>query len=275
MSEELDRVITKIKYRIHHKDPTGFEDAVKLSEQYPESAEVWHTLAYAHETEDEYTAAIAAITRAIELSPKEPALFFERGGYALNTGEYERAVADFSQGLVLSDEFNWDYYREALHFMRAEAFVQLGKKAEALADLSHVADDRTYWTTKRRSKADLLALCGEEAPMKGRIQSPEPEEPGGIPEYPDDEEAALAKELGEAGLAAVDAALLKHVIYRYQKASRVIIEALNCDGYSSRDDPRICLYARRLIALAEAGLIEARGNLYRPSRSEVRLPKKP
>jgi tetratricopeptide (TPR) repeat protein len=104
MSEDLDRVIRNIKYRIGQKEPTGFTDAVRLAEQYPEEPRVWHTLAYAHEMKNEYAAAISASTRAIELNPKEPALFFTRGGYALHTGDHERAVADFSQGLVLSDD---------------------------------------------------------------------------------------------------------------------------------------------------------------------------
>lgn len=274
MSEDLDRVIRNIKYRIGQKDPTGFEDAVRLAEQYPEEPRVWRTLAYAHEMKNEYAAAIAAGTRAIELSPKAPALFFKRGEYALQTGDHERAVADFSQGLVLSDESKSDYYRETLHFLRAEAFAQLGKKAEALADLSHVRDDFSFWTTQLRSKADLLVLCGESVPPpKEKEEEPAVLSPS-MPEYPDEAEVALARELGEAGLAAVDAALLKHVIHREQKAARVIGDALDFGRYTL-DDTHVRLFARRLITLAEAGTIEARGDLHNPRRSEVRLPKKP
>jgi tetratricopeptide (TPR) repeat protein len=256
------------------KDPTGFEDAVELAEQYPEDPRVLHTLAYAHETRKEYAAAITAITRAIGISPREPALLFERGGYALKVGDHECAVADFSQGLVLCDEHKSDYYREAFHFLRAEAFVQLGRTAEALADLSHVADDYVFWTTKLRSKEDLLVLCGEEVPARsGRERRPDPEEPV-LPESPDEEEAALANELGAAGLAAIDAALLKHARARYLKAARVIADAMDaCDV--PLDDNHFWLFARRLIVLADAGALEARGNLHNPRRSEVRLPERP
>ncbi|MDI1481123.1 hypothetical protein [Polyangium sp. y55x31] len=95
-----------------------------------------------------------------------------------------------------------------------------------------------------------------------------------MPESPDEEEIALAKELGEAGLAAVDAALLKQVIYRYQKAARVIVDALDFGSYPL-DDTHVRLFARRLIALAESGAIVARGNLLNPRRSEVALPDEP
>ncbi|MDC0744980.1 tetratricopeptide repeat protein [Polyangium mundeleinium] len=262
-------MIRNIKYRIRKSDPTGFEDAVRLVEQYPEDPHVWDTLAYAHSSSDDYVAAIAAISRAIELNPKDPALFFDRGEYALQTGDHERAVADFGQGLVLCDEPRWEYLREVLHFLRAEAFVHLGKKAEALADLSHVRDDYRYWTTELRSKADLLVMCGESVPpLKEKEEAPLSSP---MPESPDEEEIALGKELGEAGLAAVDAALLKQMTHRYLKAARIIVDALDFGSYPL-DDTHVRLFARRLIALAEAGTIEARGNLLNPRRSEVCLP---
>jgi len=280
MDESLEVVLRKLNVRIRYRDPAAFEEITGLAEQYPEEPKVWRLLAYAHEKRDDYAAAIAAYTRAIALSPKVlwlMALFFSRGESALYTGDYELAVADFSQGLVLSDEFNSDYLREELHFLRAEAFIQLGKKAEALADLSHVKDDYVSVRAESRSKADLLVMCGEEPPVKSRSESrepEEPEEPDGVPEDPDEEEAALAAKLGEAGLEAVDAALLKYTRDRYLKAARVIADALDACGFP-RDDNHVALFVRRLIALAEAETIEAQGNLYRPTRSEVGLPEKP
>jgi tetratricopeptide (TPR) repeat protein len=295
-SAQLAPDIMSIICRIRDKDPTGFDDAVELSEQYPEVWEIWHTLAYAHESRGEYAAAIAALTRAMALEAQEPVLFLDRGGCALLAGEYERAVADFSQGLARCDELDWDYYREPLHFLRAEALVQLGKKAEALADLSHVRDDYLFWTIKARSKAELLALCGEGAASslgrEGLVPPPEevvtreslriPRNKGNLAfedwpvlsESPDEEEAALANELGAAGLTAIDAALLKYTRNRYLKAARVIIDAIEDAGIPIDDETSIRLYARRLIALADAGAIEVRGDLHRPRFSEVRLPDK-
>jgi tetratricopeptide (TPR) repeat protein len=272
MDESLEVVLRRLTVGIRTDAPAAFEDIARLAQQYPEEPKVWRTLAYAHEARGDHAAAIAAVTRAIALDAREPGLFLDRGYYALNAGDYERAVADFSQGLDLHDEPNWDYYHDVLRIMRAAGFYRLGKKAEALADLAHVRDAYVLWKGENWSKAELSALCGEEAPAGGS-ESPDPDEPA-LPESPDEEEAALATKLGADGLEAVDAALLKHMRARYQKAARVIGDAIE-DGGFPIDDSHVRLFARRLNVLADAGVLSARGNLHKPYRSEVRLPKRP
>jgi tetratricopeptide (TPR) repeat protein len=291
--------IMKIIMRIRAKDPTALDDAIELTEEEPDIWEGWHTRAYAHEARGDDAAAIEALTRAMELDAREPVLFLDRGGCALKTGDYERAVADLSEGLVLCEELDWDYYREPLHFLRAEALVELGRKAEALADLAYVRDDYVFLTTQVRSKAELLALCGEGAASGsgsevGGLEQRSVEVvtreslrvPNGrgmlllddwaeLSESPDEEETTLATELGAAGLAAMDAALVKHAIDRWRKAARVIAEAVEASSFPLDDENRIRLFARRLIVLADAGALEAQGNLHWPRFSEVRLPKHP
>ncbi|MRG90886.1 tetratricopeptide repeat protein [Polyangium spumosum] len=274
MSEDLDRIIRNIRYRIRKKDPSGFEDAVRLAEQYPEDADVWDTVSYAYDKRDDHAAAMAAMTRAIELDPKGLSLFYKRGEYALRTGDHESAVADFSRGLVLSDELNKNYLRDELHFRRAEAFIQLGKKAEALADLSQLRDDYVNFGPKIRTKADLLVMCGESLPPPKEQEDEPPVSSPAIADAPDEEEVALAEQLGEAGIAAVDAALLEQLSHRYLKAARIIGDAIDFGSYPA-DSLHVRLFARRLIALAEAGAIVARGNLLNPRRSVVRLPDSP
>jgi hypothetical protein len=90
---------------------------------------------------------------------------------------------------------------------------------------------------------------------------------------PDEEETAVAIELGAGGLDTIDATLLKHVHHRWQKAARVVFEALQDGGFPLSDDARIRIHIRRLIVLADSGALEATGNLRRPRWSEVRLPK--
>jgi len=70
-------------------------------------------------------------------------------------------VDDFTMGLVLCDHYNNDYYREPLHFLRADGLLKLGKKRVALRDLEHVRADFSSWTYKLRTKAELLAECDE------------------------------------------------------------------------------------------------------------------
>lgn len=284
MSDLFKAELRRVKNRIEDKDPNAFDEAVKLTEQYPDEAEAWNTLAYANQWKKDYPAAVAAMTRAIELRPGRPGLYCTRGECSLMAGDYDGAIADFTEGLALGNHLKQEPYREVLHFLRAEAYYQLGRKAEALADLEHVDDDCTFWTVQVRTKAELLVLCGGSLPPSGDGDTPESsptldyggnllvEDQSALTEFADEDEAALAKDLGEDGLAVVDAALLRYVIARYHKAARVIWDALEFCGHSPKDKTRIRLYARQLIALADAGAIKAAGNLRRPRFSEVCLP---
>jgi tetratricopeptide (TPR) repeat protein len=127
--------------------------------RYPNEMEAWSLRAYLHARNHNYQEVVADVTRAIDVNALEPSLFFYRGRYDLVLGKEESAVTDFSRGLELCDRYNDDYYRESLHFFRAEAFVRLGRKREALADLAHVRNDYKMWIDKLRTKADLLAEC--------------------------------------------------------------------------------------------------------------------
>jgi tetratricopeptide (TPR) repeat protein len=157
----LEATIRDIEERLEEEDPAAFEDAVKLTAEYPQEPKVWNTLAYANEVNDDYVAASAAMTRAMELRPGLPASHFTRGGYFLMAGDYESAIADFTEGLARGNHLEQEPHREVLYFLRAEAFYQLGRKGDARADLEHVADDCTFWTIQVRSKAELVALCAE------------------------------------------------------------------------------------------------------------------
>jgi tetratricopeptide (TPR) repeat protein len=273
MDESLEVVLRKLNVRIWTKDPAAFEDIERLAEQHPQEPKVWRTLGCAHEAKGDHAAAIAAVTRAMALDAREPGLFLDRGYYALNARDYERAVADLSQGLDLQDEPNWAYYHDVLRVMRAEGLFRLGKKAEALADLSHIRDAYVLWKGELWSKEELAALCGGEAPAGDRNGSPESDKLT-LPESPDEDEAALAAKLGADGLEAVDAALLACMRTSYLKVARVVGEAVEASGFPM-DSKHIWLFTRRLNVLADAGVLRARGNLHNPRRSEVRLPRRP
>ena len=280
MANDLESLIRKIKVRIRAEDPTVIDDAVKLTEQYPKESDTWDVLAYAYAREDHYAEAIAALTRAIEINPRKIALVLKRGEHGLTIGDYHRAIADFSQALILSDEQNVDWCRRALHFLRAEALIQVGKKVEALADLAHLPEDYESYTTDLRTKAELLALCADASTPDndGRYNGPAelPDEENAfdtwqLPDSPNEDEAACARELGDAGLAKADATLLKWVPQRFGKVARILAEAIEADDFKVTD-ALVCVYLRRLIALADSGAIEGAGNLRRPRFSEVRLP---
>jgi tetratricopeptide (TPR) repeat protein len=161
MTELLDSLFEDIDKRVRAEDPTAVERAAQLAEQYPDEPKVWHMLAFVHSMYDDMDGAIAAMTRMKEVSPPEPAIFFDRGRYEQRRGNLEAALADFTAGIALCEKLRADYYLESLYFFRADVLVALGRKAEALADLEHVKDDCVLWTTELRSKFALLTECGQ------------------------------------------------------------------------------------------------------------------
>ena len=114
MSNALRTMSNDIDARVKAKDPTALDAAVKLTEQYPDEAKAWNTLAYAYESRNDYAGAIAAMTRAMDVRPGRPALHFTRGGYSLMTGDYKGAIADFTEGLALGNHLEREPYREVL-----------------------------------------------------------------------------------------------------------------------------------------------------------------
>jgi tetratricopeptide (TPR) repeat protein len=160
MSTNLDEQIAKAKNLAQSGDEEGgMSMATALVEQHPVEMKVWSLRAYLHAGNSNYEQAIADLTRAIAINSMEPVLFWDRGRYKSLLRLDESAVSDFSRGLELCDSHKDDYYREALHFSRAEALIHLGRKREALADLNHVREDLKTWTYKLRTKAELLTDC--------------------------------------------------------------------------------------------------------------------
>jgi hypothetical protein len=92
-----------------------------------------------------------------------------------------------------------------------------------------------------------------------------------LPSQPDEAEARLTGELGDAGVRTIDDAIGKSARHQWLKVARVIIDALKAGGFKTSDDTAIHLHVRRVIHLVDSGALEAKGNLRRPRWSEVRL----
>ena len=73
-------------------------DAIQLAQNAiaasPGSSEAWHLLAYAHEREKDLESALLAASKAVELSPAEPALWFHRGWLHLKVDAAEDCLRD-------------------------------------------------------------------------------------------------------------------------------------------------------------------------------------
>jgi tetratricopeptide (TPR) repeat protein len=133
--------------------------ADQIAAQYPDDFRVWSLLAYLRALRSDYEAAVSALSRAIDLEQREPCLFFDRGRYELQLGNWVAAERDLSTGLELCDFHQDDYYRQTLHFFRAEARIRLGRNQDALADLGRVEEGFKFWTYRLATKAMLVAEC--------------------------------------------------------------------------------------------------------------------
>lgn len=83
-----------------------------------------------------------------------------RGIDLFKTGDFEKAVSDFTRVLQLCDYHKSDYYRAPAYFFRADSFVQLKEFKSAKADCQHIPENMQTWTSKLKSKADILSECG-------------------------------------------------------------------------------------------------------------------
>jgi hypothetical protein len=91
-----------------------------------------------------------------------------------------------------------------------------------------------------------------------------------VPEKPDVDELQLTLELGEHGLRNIDDALKKAADGKFLKVARIIVNALKTLQVRPTElYVNVCV--RRVHALVEEGIFEARGNVRRPRWSEARL----
>jgi tetratricopeptide (TPR) repeat protein len=157
MPVTLDSYVSQIDAMLEADDTNqALLLADELVEQYPEEIRAWMIRGHLYAEHGDYSEALIDLTRAIELDADEPALFLARGRYALELGDFRQAVRDFSLGIEVCDRLQNDDHREMLHFLRAEVYLRLRKKREALSDLSHVRDEVAAWTYRLRTKAELL-----------------------------------------------------------------------------------------------------------------------
>jgi tetratricopeptide (TPR) repeat protein len=99
------------------------------------------------------------VVKSIELGADEPDHFFTRGRLLFKAERYREAVTDFTRVLELCEKYNSDYYRDAAHLFRADAYVRLTEFAKAKADCDRVSDKGPVWTDQLRTKESILADC--------------------------------------------------------------------------------------------------------------------
>jgi len=133
--------------------------ANQIVQEYPHEPEAWMLRGYLNELAGNLESAIDDVERAMDLGMKGPREFYSRGRYHFQAGHDSDAVEDYTTAINLCDSLNDDYFKSALHFERAEAFIRQGKKVEALEDARRVPDDTSWWTFELRTKEDLIRDC--------------------------------------------------------------------------------------------------------------------
>lgn len=132
----------------------------KMIVEHPNESEVWSLRASFYARNKNYEEALADISQAIEISPEKAIFYFHRGRYNFSSENFFDALEDFTAALE-KDSYRDITFTQVLYFFRVEAFIKLGKKEEALSDISYIHDDYQTWTFKLRSKADLIEDCSK------------------------------------------------------------------------------------------------------------------
>ena len=99
---------------------------------------------------------IISYTKALETDDQHVGLYFLRGRAFYKYKLYQKAVADFTDGLITCEEQLDMYFETILYFYRAHAYYELGLYEKSLEDLNEVPYDYVGWTDDLKSKEDLI-----------------------------------------------------------------------------------------------------------------------
>ena len=160
----MNRSLESLIAEAERLEKTGRSDAAldmatALVKEHPNEIRAWSLRGYLHAMQCDFDAAASDVTEALSIDNTKIHLFHMRGRYRCLAGDSSGALKDFSRGLELCAQHSDNYYREDLHFRRAETLVQLRREKDAIADLAEVSDGYQVWTTELRTKEDLVERC--------------------------------------------------------------------------------------------------------------------
>ena len=122
MNSEL-RQISKLARADKYEEALQRLDA--LLTKHPAEPAVWSLRGYTNNSKGDLLSAVSDLTECIKFRRNEPDDFFTRGRILFKAGRLEEAIVDFTRVLQLCDDHRSDYYRQAAHFFRADAYVRL------------------------------------------------------------------------------------------------------------------------------------------------------
>jgi len=112
-----------------------------------------NNIAIYHEINGDYSAALNHYDRALEMYPKDPLLYSNRGGWYYSDGDLVRALKDLSTAIWLDPNDPVAYY------LRGLVLYDMGKYEESFLDFDSAASlyplDPSYWLYKLLSRLRL------------------------------------------------------------------------------------------------------------------------
>lgn len=126
----LEAAIARIKELSARKQYAQVVDLCdELEQQTPATYEIYYHRAQAKRALSDFNGALGDLSRAIQLEPREPALFFFRGLWSIDVGDHASAARDLEQAIELEEKLGSSYYRQSSKFARAVALLLHGELA--------------------------------------------------------------------------------------------------------------------------------------------------
>jgi tetratricopeptide (TPR) repeat protein len=110
-----------------------------------------------------HSEAFRDVGKVMELDPQSPLSYFRRARWHLYFGKDEEAIKDLNFVIDSGEK----YFLDNAHFLRALAYVNLGKKAEAVSDYLKVPEDFCEMLEKDRVPAKWISRDDLEKMIKG------------------------------------------------------------------------------------------------------------
>jgi tetratricopeptide (TPR) repeat protein len=165
-----ETALRSVRDRIEHLFETGrcteiIELCTDVLSSLPDEWKFYYHRAQAKLLLGDRSGAIDDLTIAIRIRPMEPTLYFFRGSWRVDAGEYVEGTDDLMQSINAETDQGTSYYVESARFRRAVAFLQLGEFEKAEKECLQVRATLTAHVRGRLwSASEVLDRAKRRAP---------------------------------------------------------------------------------------------------------------
>jgi len=164
LNEELKKAR---ELALNYSDDVALAKYDRLLSENPGQPRILKERAWIYAGRKDYFRAIVDITAALAITPRDPGLYYVRGGWHFSIQNWQEAIDDQTRVIELEKELDHSYYLETAYFHRAVSLAQLDKFEEALSDCEHLDDDFiTYLDGYEISKTDFVRWANENLPSE-------------------------------------------------------------------------------------------------------------